>query len=97
MGFWKNLNTKTKELSKNPKTIKETKCTCNACGNIWFYGKQEAWEQKANAMSNVGKSMMCCSGCWPALFIHDKKTIDLGKCPKCGSKAVKKEEVIHNV
>lgn len=95
MKLWKNSNKK--EASNTPKIIKETKCTCSACGNVWFYGKQEAWEQKANAMSNAGKAMSCCGGCWPALFIHDKQVIDLNKCPKCGSKAVKKEEVTHSV
>ncbi len=104
MGIWKTLNTNTKELAngldkktKGPKDIKETKCTCSACGNIWYYGKQEAWEQKSNVMSNAGKSMMCCSGCLPALLISRKKTMDLDKCSKCGSRAVKKEEIIHHV
>lgn len=50
-----------------------------------------------NALSNVSKAMMCCSGCFPALLIQDKKVIDLNKCPKCGSIAVKKEIIIHNV
>lgn len=79
------------------KKIKETKCICSACGNEWFYGKQEAVKNFGNAMSNTGKSMMCCTGCLPALFLKDKKVADLGKCPKCGSKAVKKETIIHNV
>ncbi|MDY6896406.1 MAG: hypothetical protein SVO01_13465 [Thermotogota bacterium] len=104
MGIWKTLNKNTKDLGKElnkkeqkPKVVKETKCTCNACGNVWYYGKQEAWEQKANTMSNVGKSLACCSGCLPSLFIPDKKVVDLDKCPKCGSKAIKKEEVMHSV
>lgn len=79
------------------KIIKETKCTCNACGNIWFYGKQESLEATGAALSNVGKSMMCLSGCIPAVFIPDKKVVDLNKYPKCGSKAITKEEVIHEV
>jgi len=48
-------------------------------------------------MQNLGKSMMCCGGCLPAVLIPDKKVIDLNKCPKCGSKVIKKEEVIHEV
>jgi len=104
MGIWKILNTDTKQLakeldekSKGPKDVKETKCTCGACGNIWYYGKQEDWEQKANALSNFGKSMACCSGCLPSLLIPDKKVVDLDKCPKCGSKTVKKEVITHRV
>jgi ribosomal protein L32 len=104
MGIWKTSNADTKELtekldnkSKELKEIKESKCTCSACGNVWYYGKQEVREQQANAMSNVGKSMMCCGGCLPSLFIPNKKVVDLNKCPKCGSRAIKKEEVIHCV
>ena len=87
--------------------IIETKCTCKACGNVWYFDKRDEDEVKArkrensaNAMSNVGKSMMCCGGCFPALFIPDKKTVkvkDLDVCEKCGSKAVEKEQVEHEV
>jgi predicted nucleic-acid-binding Zn-ribbon protein len=79
------------------KWIKETKNTCKACGNVWFYGKQEVKQQKAAAMQNAGKGMMCCGGCLPAALIPDKKVIDLSKCPKCGSKAVVCEKVTHRV
>jgi len=89
------------------KQIKETKCICVACENIWFYGKEDVTEQRAkafentgNELSNAGKSMMCCSGCVPALLIPDKrihKIRDLDECPQCGSKAVEKEVVIHHV
>ena len=79
------------------KKIKETKCTCKACDNIWFYGKQEVLENTGSTLENIGKSMMCCSGCAPAALIPDKKVVDLDKCPKCGSKAIIKEEVIHEV
>jgi len=83
--------------SYEKKIIQETKCTCSACGNIWYYGKQEKSEQTANALSNLGKGMMCCGGCLPAALIPDKKNIDLNKCPKCGSRAIKKEVVDHEV
>ncbi|MBI2448247.1 hypothetical protein HYV44_01665 [Candidatus Microgenomates bacterium] len=80
-----------------PKIIKETKCSCSACGNIWFYGKQEAAQSCGESMENCGKSASCCSGCGPAAFIPDKKPLDLGKCPKCGSRAIKKEEITHEL
>ena len=90
--------TETKKTeSKVSKQIKETKCICSACGNIWFYGKEEVRESKLDNMHNLGKSMMCCGGCFPALLIPNKKGIDLNKCPKCGSKAIKKEIIVHNV
>ena len=89
------------------KKIRETKCTCKACGNIWFYGKEEErqvsqqeMENCGNSMSNSGKSMMCCTGCLPAVFIPDKQVIDvidLDQCDECGSKAVEKEVVVHHV
>ncbi len=105
---WKQLNQKNKdELEKKkqeflarknaPKKITENRGTCQSCGNIWHYGKEEKWENASNAMHNVSKSMMCCTGCWPAIFLSDKKITDFSKCPKCGSKAVKTEQVTHEV
>jgi hypothetical protein len=79
------------------KKIKETKCICNACGHTWFYGKQDVLESTGAAMENLGKNLSCLSGCLPAVFIPDKKVIDLNKCPNCGSRAINKEEVIHEV
>jgi ribosomal protein L7/L12 len=69
--------------NKAQKVIKETKCVCQACGNIWYYGKQEEWEIRSkkfenaaiemknigNSLSGAGSSMMCCGGCFPAAFM----------------------------
>lgn len=89
------------------KKIRETKCTCKACGEVWFYGKEEAvknfgerMQNVGNSMSNAGSDMMCCTGCLPAAFLPTKPTKDvkdLNKCSKCGSKAIKKEVVVHEV
>lgn len=79
------------------KTISETRATCQACGNVWHYGKMDELDSASAAFSNAGKSMMCCTGCVPAAFIRDKKVVDLGKCPKCGSRAITKEKVKHEV
>lgn len=112
--FWEKDNllgtNKIKNKSTTPKEfhqIKEIKNTCVACGNVWFYGKQDIqlnksqkMENAGTAMQDVGKSMMCCTGCVPALFIPTKQTKqvkDLNKCDNCGSSAVEQEEVIHNV
>ncbi len=84
-------------MSPKTKTITETRCTCNACGKVWHYGKQEQLESAGAAMSNLGKSMTCCSGCAPAALIPDKKVTDLNKCPECGSKNIRKEQIAHEV
>jgi len=93
--------------NKAQKMIRETKCTCQSCGNVWYYGKTEEREVSAqnmqncgNATSNLGDSMMCCGGCFPAAFIPPKQAVpvkDLNKCPKCNSSAIKKEIVTHEV
>lgn len=93
--------------TKDKKVLKETKSTCKACGNVWFYGKEDVTQNKldklenfGSEMSDAGASMMCCTGCVPALFIpsKEKKVVrDLNKCDKCGSSAVQTEEVIHEL
>lgn len=89
------------------KRIIETKCTCNACENVWYFDKQdeqtlrlEKLEALDNQLSNASKSLLCCSGCLPAVFIPNKdkvKPIPLDVCDECGSKAVTKEKVTHYV
>lgn len=110
--YWTKENllrdTKPKQkIEQKPKQIKETKCTCNACGKVWYYGKEDVIQNFSdkmgsvgNSMSNAGKDLMCCTGCVPALFIPnkpEKEVKDLDRCPECSSKAVKKEVVVHNV
>lgn len=79
------------------KKIQETKCTCGACGNVWHFGKTDQLENVGNAMNNLGKSMSCCTGCAPAVLIPNKKVVDLKRCPKCQSKNVKVEKIVHEV
>jgi len=92
---------------KKPKQITETKCTCKACGNVWYFDKRDESEMKGkkmmnmgNSMSNAGTDMMCCGGCLPALFMPKKaneEVKDLNVCQKCGSKAITKEKITHDV
>ena len=79
------------------KQIKETKATCKACGNVWFYGKQDKAKERDAKMHNASKGLMCCGGCAPALLIKDKEVPELDKCPKCQSRAVSEEDIVHNV
>lgn len=87
--------------------ISETKATCRACGHTYFYGKKDELDNCLNATQNcgadmegVGKGGLCCSGCLPAAFLPETqrmKVIDYDKCPKCGSRAVRKEKIVHDV
>lgn len=83
--------------ARTPKAVQETRCTCLACGKIWHYGKRELTEMQAAALHNVGKSMMCCGGCIPAVLIKDKQVRDLNRCPECGSRHITQETVTHEV
>lgn len=83
--------------STNSKQITENKVTCSACGNVWYFGKTESVKNTSNSLHNLGSSMMCCSGCMPALLIPQKEVIDFKRCSKCGSRAVKCEQITHNV
>lgn len=77
--------------------IKEFKCTCHACGNTWFLGYDEVLIADASAKANAGKALLCCAGCLPALAIPSIKSVDVDKCPKCGSRAIKRQEITHEV
>ncbi len=93
------------------KTIKEYKYTCSACGNIWYYGVQDESKQKiVQGLEQMkqgfhkiddGTSRAMCCGCnlFAPRYRQDKNVnqIDFDKCPKCNSKAIKKELVTHNV
>ncbi|HHT9138412.1 MAG TPA: hypothetical protein ACFYEK_14360 [Candidatus Wunengus sp. YC60] len=95
-----------KARKKAIKGIKETRCTCQACGNVWYYGKGEYLQNigqnminSANRHGNAANDLLCCSGCWPAAFLPKNQEVpvkDLNKCPKCNSSAINKEEVIHD-
>jgi hypothetical protein len=87
----------TKHWENKRKKLKETKCTCQSCGNVWYFGKTDQLQNVGNAMQNLGKSMSCCTGCAPALLIKNKEVKDLKKCPKCNSKNVICENIIHEI
>jgi hypothetical protein len=79
------------------KRIQETRCTCLACGKIWYYGKSEVLDDFGAKTRNLGKNISgfsCC--CWPMYYMPREKT-SLNQCPNCASKAIKKEQVIHEV
>jgi hypothetical protein len=82
---------------KKPVEVRETRCTCAVCGNVWYYDKEEVQKNSAAKMHQVGEAMMCCGGCFPALLIPNQEVVDLDKCSKCCSKLVRKDIVTHHV
>jgi hypothetical protein len=89
-----------KSLYVPKRQIEETKCTCSGCGNIWFFGKKDVWQRWDKKGMVVAKNM-CPAACpcfLPMIFFgNDALYIDPNKCPKCGSRAIKKEQIIHDV
>src|SRR5271157_1047426 len=75
---------------EKPKEVRETRCTCSACGNVWYYGKEEVQKNNAAKMHQVGKAMMCCGGCFPALLIPNREVADLDKSINARSAALKR-------
>lgn len=90
-------------LSKLLNPIKETKVTCLACHEVYFYNQSDKINNFADKMDAAGDELIktsCCCLFFPlGLFttmIPKKKVEDLDRCRKCGSRAIKKEIVVHN-
>jgi len=90
-------HTKLSSYKNKATIITETKCICNSCQNIWYYGKSDVMISRANDSLNRGKELLCCTGCLPALFITDKVVVDHNKCPKCGTRSITKSTISHYV
>ncbi|MDD5341468.1 MAG: zinc ribbon domain-containing protein [Patescibacteria group bacterium] len=73
------------------KKIQETKCTCQSCGNVWYYGKKDL---KENARNNLGCYRL---GCYGAGNVYHKNIVNFDKCPKCNSRAIIKEQINYEV
>ena len=90
-----------KSKRANPRYIKETKCTCNSCGNVFYYGKTDVLDNTAKLLDNAGKEAAAASCCYCNPFIDATKTKnsvrDFSKCPKCGSKNITKEQITHEI
>lgn len=83
--------------------IKEIKCKCNQCGNIWHYLEEDEKKLKnqaaGNALMGCGMLGMCCS---PFGAIFSNKSLDLQreldkmkKCPKCNSTDIERTPIYH--
>lgn len=93
------VNSKSAKLK--PKYITEIRTTCNSCGNVYYYGKKEIWENRSKICDNISKEAAAASCCYCNPFINaakNKNTItDFGRCPKCGSRNIIKEEISHEI
>ena len=61
------------------KKKQQTKCTCNSCGNIFYFSDNDQIKNAANLMMGNIYTL--------------NQVKNLGKCPKCGSEAVSKKKV----
>ena len=72
------------------KEYREIKVTCSVCGHIHFYDYKDMLDNSMHAMGSVTFG--------GALEAVERSQIkDLDRCPSCGSRAVKIEEVINTV
>ena len=85
---------------KSKGMIKEIKCKCNQCGNVWHYLEEDEKKLKSQSRSNAMMGCgMCCS---PFGALFSNKSLDLQreidkmkKCPKCSSSDVAKTQIYH--
>lgn len=86
-------------LARNQKVaITETRATCMACGDVWFYGKEEEDQVRREGGQFLLETacclpMACCS---PTLH-RPESTATLTICPKCNSSAIQRDKVTHYV
>jgi hypothetical protein len=90
---------KEKEM-KSKGMIKEIKCKCNQCGNVWHYLEEDEKKLKSQSISNAMIGCGMCCNPFGALFSN--KSIDLQremdkmkKCPKCNSTDVTRTPTYH--
>lgn len=70
-----------------PRRVLETGCTCSSCGHVWAY-KQDVIEPASADLQNAGKPIVLFRNCIPT-----QEAVALNKCPKCGSRSLRKKEI----
>ncbi len=83
-----------KSKNRKGKKVKETQAKCTACGHVWHYLSSDKLAGCGEEMQKLGCSMMTC-GCLSMFYTKTHSMHD--KCPKCGSRAIKREKIEHNV
>lgn len=86
--------------AQQPKTVKEYKRTCRACGTVWHSLASREIALNVSSFSNAGLS--CCGSdkAAQAQHMHASNTLTtelerLKQCPSCGSSAYDQETVSH--
>ena len=74
--------------------VKEVRATCQSCDHVWHYLPGQGMKQAGEAMQRAGCALMTCGVA--SLFMKKPENL-VSQCPKCGSRAVKSEDVVHNV
>jgi len=70
------------------KTIQETKATCKACGNVWYFRNQK---------KRPCRTFCCGSGKKQVEFWRSALSDEDTRCPKCRSAAIDKVLITHEV
>lgn len=74
--------------------IKEIRTTYQSCQHVWHYLPGQKTKEVGETMQRAGCAIMTCG--LASLFMKKPDNLS-GQCPKCGSRAVKSEDVVHQV
>ena len=66
---------------KSHKKMEQIKCTCNSCGNVYYWGNHDLFKNAINAIDTIRGNIYAFN-----------QLEDIDKCPKCGSRATTKEK-----
>ena len=96
----KNKENETEKEMNSKGRIKEMKCKCNQCGNVWHYLEEDEKKLKIQAMSNAMIGCGMCCNPFGALFSNksmdlQREMSNMKKCPKCNSTDVTKNPIYH--
>ncbi|MEG0814146.1 MAG: hypothetical protein RSL74_09470 [Clostridium sp.] len=75
----------------NGKKQKETECTCGNCNCKWYVNDAQIMRYVGNVLNSAGNLL---SGSTTLGAYHLNNSNDIFQCPQCGSKKIKKKEVV---
>lgn len=79
------------------KHIKEIKCKCNQCKNVWHYLPKDEQGQKTEEFGKdlIQSTACCCNPIGILVGGLRKRPRPLDQCPNCNSKDVSKKEIYY--